>query len=356
MHRILCALLVTLGCMKEAPPPRAPPATASPPGATPKKQTTPTPEATEASGAALRAVTELTDDLPRVALFGDTIFVLEQNGLFRVSKGGQDKTTLVNKIGPQRCGLFAGEGALYWSKISGYSEMPSGGYIRVVPLKEGIKEKTVKGLTFPESLTALGDSFYSVDWYNGKVTRHGPNGNTVLADGGDGFDMLSLCTNRIVTDGTWLYYSFADKKSVKEGVGISSSVMKLSPSGGKPTTLFTQVGQISELTIEGEYLYWMAQSKSIYRAKVTGGEPQELAKTRQYSNSTIVVKGEYVYWLDGFSRSPYYLSRVPKAGGEVEVLYEGKTLASTVLLADDKELFWIELQPKRLVAFPLPAK
>jgi hypothetical protein len=304
-----------------------------------------------------RIVAQLSDDLARVVLRKDMFYILEQDGLVKISKDGKDRVSLTAKIGPQRCGLFAGEETLYWTKISGFSEMPAGGFIRMVPLVDGKKEQTIKGMTFPESLVEIGDALYSLDWYNGKLTKHAAGKNQVLSNGGDGYQMLSLCSNRLVTDGEWLYYSFSAQKSTKENIGISTSLMRLSPSGGEPTVLATQVGLVSELTIDNGYLYWLSNSAKIYRVKTSGGEPELLAKTKQYSDSTIVVRGNYVYWVDGFSKMPYQIMRVSLAGGEPEVLYENQALASTALLADDTELFWVERPPdgsSRLVALSVP--
>lgn len=131
---------------------------------------------------------------------------------------------------------------------------------------------------------------------------------------------------RMVSDGAYLYW--------KNGFG-PGSIERVPVSGGAVEQVVPLAGATG-LAIDDEYVYWF-DDEVITRTPKSGGEPQAIYDTEEYSLSDITVAGESVYWVEAV---PGHVHSVRVDGTDASSLASNQEHPKR-LIQDGTHLFWV---------------
>ena len=144
-------------------------------------------------------------------------------------------------------------------------------------------------------------------------------------------------------------------------------IMRTSTTGADAEAVVTRPLPSRGLTIDGEYLYWLAgdyDTGQLERMPIAGGEVESFGRARTYytTEQVIAFDDDYVYWTD-FDLDDAMVGgrimRMPKAGGSAEPFVEGRPGIPFSIATDGKDLFWSEGSalmapaPASIMAIPL---
>lgn len=159
--------------------------------------------------------------------------------------------------------------------------------------------------------------------------------------------------------GCWL--PVVDSTNLYSGADSNLVEIFSIPKGGGTSNLFAGTFATSQATYasrsmasDGTYVYWVpgggTYNNTMQRALGAGGPPETIvspaptdAGAQQYLGfitSNLVITGGYVYWMEfGTGFLPYYLWRVPVAGGTPVVVTSASNIYAG-LVSDGTSLYW----------------
>ena len=198
--------------------------------------------------------------------------------------------------------------------------------------------RILDGLEDPRAMAAADSGLYVADDY--RLLQ-------VPLTGGDSRVLDQADVTHIAADATHVYYT-ARIAGPTVGDGVVE-IRRVAASGGAPTVLATD-WWVLDLAIDGTHVYWAGTD--LKRVPKVGGTPEVLS---QLGASDLSLAGDHVVFTTHDA-----IRRVPRAGGAVESLAEGRPDPSEPVVAAGS-LFWREgglRQRSRLMRAPIggPAK
>jgi hypothetical protein len=132
-------------------------------------------------------------------------------------------------------------------------------------------------------------------------------------------------------------------------IAANTRILRVPKSGGVVATVAPAKGAVGGIAIDATSVYWTSTdpisfAASVLRADKNGeSAPTVLASSTGYSTG-IALNDTYVYWADDGTST---LSRVPKAGGMVEILAPANSQAVAV---DASGVYWADVGAVERVA------
>lgn len=254
--------------------------------------------------------------------------------LYRVAK---DEGTAEPLVLDQNCyEMAASNERLYWSVRENGEEL-----IRAVPAEGG----AATTIAVADSITSFAPQGMTILWSESNATATGYDlfkadalgSKTSLAQSTDTIRDIVAVGNRVF----W----------VDGSTSADTNTIRTAPiAGGAAANLYTteMMFTVEDIAVVGDYIYWQEHGEEefqpkIYRARSTGGPPEELyVRNREVENLLGDATG--LYWTE--DQGDRWLS-APLEGGEVEVLAEFLDITLPVLGVDS--LLWIDF-PSHLFA------
>lgn len=200
------------------------------------------------------------------------------------------------------------------------------------------------------------------------------------ADAGSSGTIASKCEDAEPTDDLQKPVELATDLHV--GVGMSaiavhgadvffitneSAIMRTTTRGAVPIEVTTRAIPTTGLTIDGDYLYWLAgdyDNGKLERMPLAGGDVESFGRARSVAarENVIAFAEGNVYWTDfdlDDATVGGRIMRMPKEGGAAEPLITGRPGVPFSIATDGTEMFWSEsasleaLATTRIMAMPL---
>jgi hypothetical protein len=171
------------------------------------------------------------------------------------------------------------------------------------------------GLFEPRGIATDGADVFFATWADGAIRRVDKQGGPVQVIAAD-----QKSPRTVAVDGTQVYWG---------NFGAGDTTIRKAPRTGGPVVLLADAaGSPVELAVDDDRVYWVSYgTRALYSVSKSGGAPVLLAPGAAGVGAAagshgLALDAQHVYWLDSFR-----ISRVPRAGGAVMVVFEGDALA-----------------------------
>lgn len=198
------------------------------------------------------------------------------------------------------------------------------GELKAYDPSDGSFETLATGLGYPWALAPLGDDIVVTEGMIGQVSLVHADHSIDALWNGDGY-LTGICTHGAAT----FFTTGTD--------GVADAALH-SVLGGTDTSLYPLGYAPSLVVSRGTDLYFSIWDGSIVHG-TTAGDPSDVLASGIGQTTGLAVDDHYVYWVTYDVDVPGFLSRVPRAGGPVEVL--APVVRAWGMTVDDEGVYWI---------------
>jgi hypothetical protein len=172
-----------------------------------------------------------------------------------------------------------------------------------------------------------------------KLTRTGGAPTTLVSSIPYGFVESEWSPPMVAVDDTSVYWTNVGFEDPTAQFTPTGSVTKVPLGGGSPVALAPLQTAPGAIAVDGTNVYWMTLARpkgsgAVMKVGRNGGVPVALATADQFAFSAIVVAGASVYWTNSTT-----IMRVSTSGGTSEVVasVDGAPVA---VAADAENVYW----------------
>jgi hypothetical protein len=283
-----------------------------------------------------------TGDLGGVVLDESGLYLAESRTLGRILHValGTGMVRILASDQPAPAGLAVDATHVYWTNSAEGSARPGAGAVMKVAKSGGAATTLAGSLLEPRGIAADDTHVFFATWADGAIRRVEKQGGSVQVIAAD-----QKNPRTVALDGTHVYWG-------NFGAG-DTTIRKAPRAGGASVLLADAAGSPVELVVDGERVYWLSYgTRAVYSVSKSGGAPVMLAPGAPGAGAAAGSHGlahdaDHVYWLDSFR-----ISRVPRSGGAVTVVFEGGGLAglasgtSTLYFGQGTDVLGLDKPPR----------